>query len=45
MEYEIKTRKEALNLLRGIAASIAQQEVEAAQIVTQFDINPVLLII
>lgn len=40
MEYKIKTRKEAFNLLRGIAASIAQQEVDAAQIIAQFDIHP-----
>ena len=39
MEYEVKTKEEALNLLKGIAASIAQQEVEAAQIATQFSID------
>lgn len=39
MEYEVKTKEEALNLLKGIAASIAQQEVDAAQIATQFSID------
>lgn len=40
MEYEVKTKEEALNLLKGIAASIAQQEVEAAQVASQFSIDP-----
>lgn len=39
MEYEVKTKEEALNLLKGIAASIAQQEVEAAQVASQFSIG------
>ena len=40
MEYEVKTKEEALNFLKGIAASIAQQEIEAAQIANQFNIDP-----
>lgn len=40
MEYEVKTKEEALNLLKGIAASIAQQEVDAAKVATQFSIDP-----
>ena len=39
MEYEVKTKEEALNLLKGIAASIAQQEVDAAKVATQFSID------
>lgn len=40
MEYEVKSKEEALIFLKGIAASIAQQEVEAAQIANQFNISP-----
>lgn len=40
MEYEVKSKEEALIFLKGIAASIAQQEVEAAQIANQFNITP-----